>query len=119
LLENLRVPRMGIIGCHAHQFGFERRPPGPAYGFLQIALQWWDQWLKGHDTGVTGEPMLRAYMIDDLTPAASVLDCPGRWIAEPVWPVPDRQPLVLFLNADGLRHSSAHGAPMRHTSLQT
>ena len=26
--------------------------PGPAIGFLQEALRWWDHWLKGNDTGI-------------------------------------------------------------------
>lgn len=119
LLENLSVPRIGIIGPHAHQFGFEKRPPGPAYGFLQIALQWWDQWLKGRETGITREPMLRAYMFDDLSPAASVEDCPGRWIAESVWPPVGRDAQVLYLNADGLRGAPCTGEPLHHASLQT
>lgn len=119
LLENLRVPRIGIIGPHAHQFGFEKRPPGPAYGFLQIALQWWDQWLKGHETGITREPMLRAFMFDDLSPAAIVEDCPGRWIAESVWPPARRDPMVMYLNAEGLHHEPRAGDPLRHASLQT
>ncbi len=119
LLENLNVPRIGIIGPHAHQFGFEKRPPGPAYGFLQIALQWWDQWLKGRETGITRDPMLRAYMFDDLSPAANVEDCPGRWIAEAVWPPASRTTQVLYLNADGLRYAPGAGEPLRHASLQT
>jgi predicted acyl esterase len=119
LLANLRVPRIGIIGPHAHQFGFEKRPPGPAYGFLQIALQWWDQWLKGHETGITREPMLRAFMFDDLSPAARVEDCPGRWIAESTWPPARRDSMVMYLNAEGLRSESRAGEPLRHATLQT
>jgi len=119
LLENLHVPRMGVIGCHAHQFGFERRPPGPAYGFLQIALQWWDQWLKGVDTGVMAEPMLRAYMVEDFSPAPRLQDCPGRWIAEPVWPPAARSTHRLYLNRGGLAPEGVSGAPLVHHSLQT
>ncbi len=119
LLEHLRVPRIGVIGPHAHQFGFEKRPPGPAYGFLQIALQWWDRWLKGRDTGVEHEPMLRAYMFDDLSPAASMEDCPGRWIAERVWPPPRRETQRLYMNMHGLQDEPRSGEPLRHSSLQT
>lgn len=119
LLEHLRVPRIGIIGPHAHQFGFEKRPPGPAYGFLQIALQWWDRWLKDLETGVERAPMLRAYMFDDLSPAARVEDCPGRWIAEPVWPPARREMQRLYLNVHGLQGEPHAGEPLRHSSLQT
>lgn len=119
LLAGLRGPRIGIIGPHAHQFGFEKRPPGPAYGFLQLALQWWDRWLKGRDTGVEREPMLRAFMFDDLSPAARVEDCPGRWIAEPVWPPARVEVQRLYLNADGLHRERRAGDLLHHTSLQT
>jgi predicted acyl esterase len=119
LLENLTVPRIGIIGPHAHQFGFENRPPGPAWGFLQVALRWWDQWLKGHDTGVSREPMLRAYLFDDLSPAAEAQDCPGRWVAEAVWPPAVRGERLLYLNAQGLAERAAPGEPILHRSLQT
>lgn len=118
LLENLRGPRMGVIGCHAHQFGFENRPPGPAWGFMQIAVQWWDRWLKNIDNGVDKEPMLRAFMIDDASTAPRLQDCPGRWVAEPVWPPVSRSPAIWFLNSAGLREEAAQSAPLHHRSLQ-
>ena len=118
LLENLSAPRMGVIGCHAHQFGFENRPPGPAWGFLQVAVQWWDRWLKDIDNGVDREPMLRAYVIEDVSNAPRLQDCPGRWVAEPVWPPPSREPLNMFLNSAGLQDAPLQGPPLRHSSLQ-
>jgi hypothetical protein len=36
--------------------------PGPQIGFLQEALRFWDRWMKGGQTGVMGEPILRAGM---------------------------------------------------------
>ena len=39
LLANLDVPRLGLIGPHAHQFGHSERAPGPAIGFLQESLR--------------------------------------------------------------------------------
>jgi predicted acyl esterase len=35
---------------------------GPRIGFLQEALRWWDQWLKGRETGVMDEPELRYWL---------------------------------------------------------
>src|SRR5690606_544605 len=43
-------------------------------------------WLKGEDTGLEQEPMVRAWMQDSVPPSASYEDRPGRWIAEPSWP---------------------------------
>ena len=44
LLQHLKVPRKGLIGPWAHAFP-HLASPGPAIGFLQEALRWWDQWL--------------------------------------------------------------------------
>ena len=38
--------------------------PGPAIGFLQECLRWWDHWLKGQETGIMDEPMLRVWLED-------------------------------------------------------
>ncbi|MGD2160991.1 MAG: CocE/NonD family hydrolase, partial [Gammaproteobacteria bacterium] len=43
LLENLEVPRLGLIGPWGHRYP-HRGIPGPAIGFLQEALRWWDYW---------------------------------------------------------------------------
>ena len=51
--------------------------PGPAVGFLQEAVRWWDQWLKGRDSGIMNGPMLRAYM-QDLMEATRVAAASGQ-----------------------------------------
>ena len=66
-----RGPRKGLIGPWPHAFPALRRPPGPAIGFLQEALRWWDHWLKGVDTGVMDEPMLRVWMQDSVAAGAA------------------------------------------------
>ena len=79
-----------MIGAWGHCYGYEKDGmPGPAIGFLQEALRWWDQWLKGVDTGIMDEPVLRAWMQDSVPPRPWYLERPGRWIAEPVWPPSD------------------------------
>ncbi len=85
LLANLKVPRQGLIGPWSHKYP-HLGEPGPAIGFLQECLRWWDQWLRGRDTGLTKEPMLRVWMQDSVPPTTSYAHRPGRWVAEPVWP---------------------------------
>ena len=46
LLDGLSVPRLGLIGPWAHVYPQDGKP-GPAIGFLQEAVRWWDHWLKG------------------------------------------------------------------------
>lgn len=119
LLEHLKVPTIAVIGPHAHQFGFEDRAPGPAYGFLQEALRWWDYWLKDKPTGIMDEPKLRAFMGDDIPAVPWYAQCPGRWVAETEWPSPRIKRTTLFMNANGLEGTSSAGPAMQHVSSQT
>jgi predicted acyl esterase len=102
LLERLTVPRKGLIGPWAHGYPHFALP-GPQIGFLQEMLRWWDYWLKGIDTGVMDEPMLRAWMTESVKPATHHHELPGRWVAEPSWPPPGLAPQRLFLTDAGLR----------------
>lgn len=96
LLEHLDVPRQGLIGPWGHRYP-HRGSPGPAIGFLQEALRWWDHWLKGRDTGIMDEPMLRAWMQDSVPPTTRYDYRPGRWVAEPAWPPFEPRRWTLYL----------------------
>ncbi len=85
MLENLDVPRLGLIGPWGHMLP-HTGVPGPAIGFLQEALRWWDRWLKGIETGIMHEPMLRAWIQEPVAPAGFYDDRPGRWVAVAEWP---------------------------------
>ncbi len=87
MLERLTCPRKGLIGPWAHKYP-HFATPGPAIGFLQEALRWWDQWLKGIDTGIMNEPQFRLWQEDYLPPATDYTQRPGHWIAEAGWPDP-------------------------------
>ncbi|HUK76232.1 MAG TPA: CocE/NonD family hydrolase [Thermoleophilia bacterium] len=87
LLAGLPGPRKGLIGPWSHCFP-NQVVPGPAIGYLQEALRFWDHWLKGIDTGVMDEPMLRVWMEDYVAPAPLIAEHPGRWVAEESWPSP-------------------------------
>ncbi|PNP79384.1 hypothetical protein FNYG_07219 [Fusarium nygamai] len=92
MLENLKVPRKGLVGPWGHKypnFGY----PGPQIGFLQESIRWWDKWLKGSETGIMHEPMLRCYLQDPTPPAPYMEHRPGRWVAENNWS--DSKPSLL------------------------
>lgn len=91
LLGNLDVPRKGLIGPWSHKFP-HLGEPGPAIGYLQELVRWWDHWLKGVDNGVMDGPMLRAWMQDSVPPSTSYEERPGRWVGEPHWPSPHIRP---------------------------
>ena len=86
LLAHLPGPSRAIVGPWGHAWP-DRARPGPEIGVLDEMLRWWDQWLKGTDTGVLAEPPLRAWLQDAARPAVSYSERPGRWVGEP-WPSP-------------------------------
>jgi uncharacterized protein len=88
LMENLDVPRKGLIGPWGHKYPHVG-VPGPQIGFLQEMVRWWDHWLKGVDTGIMDEPMIRAWMQESVPPDTAYAERPGRWVGEPSWPAPD------------------------------
>ncbi|MDN5850201.1 MAG: CocE/NonD family hydrolase [Nitrococcus sp.] len=85
LLANLSGPRKGLVGPWSHRYP-HLGEAGPAIGFLQECLRWWDYWLKDKDTGIMDEPMLRAWMMQSMPPARRYEARPGRWVAESAWP---------------------------------
>ena len=101
MLANLQVPRMGVVGPWAHAFP-HLGVPNPQFNFLKEVVRWWDRWLKGVDTGVEHEPMLRTFMPDGLPAKAFYSELHGRWVAEAEWPSPRIRERRLGFDADGL-----------------
>jgi uncharacterized protein len=118
LLEGLSCPRKAIIGPWEHVWP-EEGVPGPAIGFLQEALRWWDKWLKGIETGIMQEPVLRCWMQDAVEPKPAYETRPGRWIAEPSWPPQSIHTEVLHLGPGDLQRDRPSPSIVRHSSPQT
>ncbi|GAA4843682.1 CocE/NonD family hydrolase [Kitasatospora terrestris] len=102
LVEHLRAPVRGLIGPWPHQYPDQGLPPGPAIGFLQETLRWWDHWLKDEDTGVMAEAALRTWMNESVPPATGYANRPGRWVGDESWPSPDVREVHYSLD-DALR----------------
>jgi len=119
LMENLQGPKKGLVGPWAHRYPHIGEP-GPAIGFLQEELRWWDHWLKGRETGIMDEPMLRLYRMNSAEPAGHYEYREGAWIGEPSWPSPNVTPAEYFLTAahglaaedDGPHGVCAHSTPL-------
>ncbi len=110
LLEGLSCPRKGLIGPWSHQYPESAEYPGPAMGFNQECLRWWDTWLKGEETGMMTEPALRVWMQESVAADTARAHWPGRWVAESGWPVSGPQPTRLFLTGAGLHSQPDSGA---------
>ena len=111
MLEHLDVPRQGLIGPWSHRYP-HMGAPGPAIGFLQEVVRWFDRWLKGLPNGVEHEPMLRAWMQDSVPPMTRYETRPGRWVAEDRWPSPNVEMRRLGLSP-GRLHGLEAPAPAR------
>jgi len=118
LLAGLRCPRKGLIGPWGHVYPHDG-VPGPAIGFLQEALRWWDLWLKGIDSGIMDEPPLRVWMQESVPPKPFYYERPGRWVAEESWPSPRIALRRWVFNRGGLDDEAQPGVRMDFRCPQT
>lgn len=99
LLRHLKVPRRGLVGPWGHKYP-HMGGPGPSIDFLGECVRWWDQWLKGIERGVDGDPMLRAWMLDRRNPLQPEIT--GHWVAEEQWPSTRVGPRSFIIDRRGL-----------------
>ena len=118
LLSGLKSPCKGLVGPWAHKYPHFAEP-GPAIGFLQECLRWWDHWLKGVETGIMDEPQLRCWMEDPVPPRTHCKERPGRWVAEASWPSPRIGSRVLHLNRGALGEAPRASEPLTIDSPTT
>jgi predicted acyl esterase len=118
LLAALETPRKGLVGPWAHLYPHDGAP-GPAIGFLQEALRWWDHWLKNIDTGIMAEPMMRVWMQESAPPKSFALKRPGRWVAENEWPSPRIRMQRYWLDLERLSATERGGGRVAIRSAQT
>jgi len=99
MMEALRSPVKAIIGPWNHVF-----PDGSAWQprieWRQLAVAWWDRWLKGMQNGIMDEPKLAVYMRHWYPPGLSRQSIPGEWRAEPGWPPRGHSSATLYLQPD-------------------
>ena len=101
LLHNIPAPCRVVSGPWGHVYP-NLGGPGPSAGFLQLALEWWDHWLKGIDNGAMDAPAFLAFIQDSHTPDPNRTERPGRWIGETIWPSPRIESQHLYLTVAGL-----------------
>ncbi|WP_304187919.1 CocE/NonD family hydrolase [Phenylobacterium aquaticum] len=100
ILTHLKVPKKGLIGPWGHTYPWTAAPMSLDWAVEEV--RWWTQWLKGVDTGIMAEPMLRAFMPYATWAESRPQEIPGRWVAEPTWPSPAIALRVFHLAPGGL-----------------
>jgi len=78
-----------------------------AVDFEAIRLRWFDQWLKGLDTGIQAEAAVRYFMMggaarpDVAQPRGGPIWRAGEWRQAATWPLPEARTTPYFVHADG------------------
>lgn len=117
MLENLPKESKGLIGPWAHEYP-EVATPDPAIGFLQECLRWWDQWLKGIDTGIMDEPKLTSWIQDSALPQVTYTERPGKWVGDMSWPSNNVKDKSLWLANGKLTNQVKEGEQVLIPSVQ-
>ena len=86
MLENVDAPIKAMIGAWSHAFPHDPYP-NPGMEWRNEAVRWFDQWLKGKDTGIMDEPAFAVYVRDWHPPGPYLEYAPGHWRWEDGWPI--------------------------------
>jgi uncharacterized protein len=105
LMNGLSIPRNALIGPWAHRYP-HMAAPGPAVGFPQLAVEWWNTWLQEARAPARDEPMMRVWMQESAPPAHTYRERPGRWVAESAWPPAAERVRRLHLAPGRLGHAA-------------
>jgi len=101
LVRHLQSPCMGLIGPWSHKYP-NMGVPGPAIGFLQESIRWWDRWLKEQQTDgddIMQEPKFRVWMQKSVPPSTQYKKRPGYWVGLEGWPSSIIENQELWLNS--------------------
>jgi putative CocE/NonD family hydrolase len=86
MLANVNAPVKAIIGPWGHAWPHEPYP-APGMEWRREAVRWFDQFLKGKDTGILDEPRLAVYVRKWHPPGPYLEYAPGYWRWEDGWPI--------------------------------
>ena len=96
MLENVKAPIKAMVGAWNHAWPHSPIQE-PGMEWRHEGVRWFDQWLKGIDTGIMDEPKLAVYVREAHGPLPTLDHAKGRWRWEKDWPIKDTQPLKLFV----------------------
>jgi len=95
MLENVKAPVKAIVGAWNHAWPHDPIQL-PGIEWRHEGVRWFDQWLKGKDTGIMDEPKLAVYVREWHGPGLTLDYAPGHWRWEKDWPIQDVEQLKLF-----------------------
>jgi putative CocE/NonD family hydrolase len=99
MLANVKAPVKAIIGPWSHAWPHEPYPK-PGIEWRHEAVRWFDQWLKGIDTGIMDEPRFAVFIRNWHAPGPYLEEAPGAWRYEDGWPIARIRDEVMHLQPD-------------------
>ncbi len=98
--QHCSCPKKLLVGPWGHVFP-DWGVPGPSINFVDQMVRWFDQWLKGIDTGIMQEPPVTVYMQEYDLPSRQRRRTSGYWRSEPALPIPGFREMKLYLGSNG------------------
>ena len=99
MLANVKAPVKAMIGAWSHAFPHDPYPK-PGMEWRHEAVRWFDQFLKGEDTGILDEPRFAVYVREWHAPGPYLDYAPGFWRWEAGWPIARIQPTRMYPQAN-------------------
>ena len=99
MLANVEAPVKAMIGPWSHALPHEPYP-NPGMEWRHEAVRWFDQFLKGKDTGILEEPWFAVYVREWHPPGPYLDYAPGYWRWEDGWPIDRIQPMRMYPQAN-------------------
>ena len=99
MLANAGAPVKAMIGAWSH--AWPHKPyPNPGMEWRHEAVRWFDQFLKGKDTGILDEPRFAVYVRTWHPPGPYLAYAPGDWRWEEGWPIDRIQQTRMYPQAN-------------------
>ncbi|TFG75684.1 MAG: CocE/NonD family hydrolase [Flavobacteriales bacterium] len=109
MLQNADVPIKALLGPWNHTWP-NWASPEPAMEWRDMAVRWFDHWLKDKDNGIMEEPELYYFQREYHEPGTELNEIPGIWMQSDSWPH-TRDSLLYFQK----NHTLANAAsPFEH-----
>lgn len=101
MLKNFKTPVKALVGPWAHKYPHFAKP-GPAIGFLQECVKFWEHSLLGVDNKCMEEEPIRLYVQESKKPKAQYQFVEGNWGVYQNWPPENVEDITFNLRPEKL-----------------
>ena len=105
MLEKVKAPVKAMVGPWSHCWPHDAYPK-PGMEWRHEAVRWFDQHLKGKETGIMQEPRFAVFVRRWHPPGPRLAEAPGEWRWEEGWPIARGREQVLYPRPDRTLHAN-------------